>query len=103
MSVTAPRAGVPIGYVNIGGKRVPVEVDPEYLRYFSDMLVRVGGVTGPGTIDLTISQFEDAGIAEQQAEFYSFVTSVGQGPSGLHEELAVLRTEIEAIKQGLML
>ncbi len=35
MAVTPPRQGVAIGFVDVGGKRIPVTVDPEYLRYFS--------------------------------------------------------------------
>ncbi len=35
MAVTPPRQGVAIGFVEVGGRRIPVTVDPEYLRYFS--------------------------------------------------------------------
>ena len=45
MAVTQPRAGVPIGFVEIGGRRVPVQVDPEYLRYFTTLGTGVAGIT----------------------------------------------------------
>ncbi len=35
MAVTPPRQGVAVGFVEVGGRRVPVTVDPEYLRFFS--------------------------------------------------------------------
>ncbi len=35
MAVTAPRQGVAVGFVEVGGRRVPVTIDPEYLRFFS--------------------------------------------------------------------
>lgn len=35
MAVTQPRLGVSIGFVQVGGNRIPVQVDPEYLRYFT--------------------------------------------------------------------
>lgn len=51
MAVTQPRAGVPIGFVEVGGRRIPVTVEPEYLRYFTGLGTNVnfmdhGALTG---------------------------------------------------------
>lgn len=45
MAVTQPRQGVPIGFVQVGGNRIPVQVDPEYLRFFSGLGGGVNGIT----------------------------------------------------------
>ena len=65
--VTPPRSGIPIGYVVIGGKQVPAELHPEFRRLFESFFVRIGGVSGSSSDDLTLAQFEDAGIEETKA------------------------------------
>ena len=49
-TITAPKAPVHIGSVSIGGQRHDVIPHPEYLRFFFDLLRRVGGTTG-GIVD----------------------------------------------------
>jgi hypothetical protein len=50
MAVTLPRAGVPIGFVEVNGRRVPVQVDPEYLRYFFSLGSGGAGVSDHGAL-----------------------------------------------------
>lgn len=78
--VTAPRNGIPIGLATIAGQRVMVEVHPEYLRWFESLTGRVGGVTGPSTTELAMSQFEDAGIEELKATVYALADEVRSLP-----------------------
>ena len=54
--VTLPRAGMPL----VRGDAV----SPEWFRFFHDLAVRSGGTTGASSNDLSLSQFEDAGIEE---------------------------------------
>ena len=77
-TVTPPRNGIPIGIASIGGQRVLVEVHPEYLRWFEGLTGRVGGVTGSSTNDLTVSQFEDAGIEEHKHALFRLADDSGQ-------------------------
>jgi hypothetical protein len=78
--VTAPRNGIPIGLATIAGQRVMVEVHPEYLRWFESLTGRVGGVTGPSTTELAMSQFEDAGIEELKATVYALADELRSLP-----------------------
>jgi hypothetical protein len=105
MNVTTPIRAVPIGSVTIQGKKFDVATHPEFVKFFEALTNRVGGPTGPGTVDLAVSQFEDAGIAEQQAEFYTFKDAVTQDTSlaALREELIALRARVETLEQGMSL
>ena len=116
-NVTFPRNGIPIGYVSINGQRMPVEVHPEYLRAFDSIVERVGGVSGSSTNDLTLSQFEDAGIEEHKHALFRLTDDVWQLPpmvdlSAAHEDkapgveelralVAELTKAVEALQQGL--
>jgi hypothetical protein len=80
-TVTLPRAGItPIGYMDVRGEKVPVWIDQEWARAFNDLLIRVGGTTSNTITELNIAAFEDAGIAEQQAELHSVDSRYGQLP-----------------------
>jgi hypothetical protein len=72
--VTLPSARIPL---TIKGDTV----SPEFYRWMFDMTERVGGPTGASTPDLVVSQFDDAGIAEQQAESFSLANAIGQIPA----------------------
>ena len=49
----------------VGGQRVAVAIEPEWLRYLAGSLFdRGGGTTGSGTGDLETAQFDDAGIED---------------------------------------
>jgi hypothetical protein len=65
--LTRPQGRIPIGYAVVNGARVPVTIDLEWDRYFTVMDERAGGVSGQGTDDLSLAQFDDAGIEELKA------------------------------------
>lgn len=46
--VTLPQGRSPLGYVNVAGTRVPVEIDMEWMRAFTDLIARTGGASGEG-------------------------------------------------------
>ena len=78
--VTAPRNGIPIGLAKVNGMEIPVTIHPEYLRFFEGILARAGGVSGAGTDDLVLSQFEDAGIEEHKLALFKLTDDAGQFP-----------------------
>lgn len=45
-SLTLPQARIPLGWVQIQGKRTPVEIDMEWMRSLLELVKRTGGVTG---------------------------------------------------------
>lgn len=79
-NVAAPRNGIPIGTARIGGQAVPVEVHPEYLRWFDSLVFRLGGATGASSTDLALSSFEDAGIEESKLDVIRLSDDAGQLP-----------------------
>ena len=106
--VTLPRIQIPL---TIGGDRVSAE----WYRLFHDLVLRAGGVTGPGTNDLAISQFDDAGIEETKFSLEVMARSLEQAPreepphriaqleAQLTEALAQigeLQREVKGIQQG---
>jgi hypothetical protein len=83
--------------------------------FLRGLYARVGGSTGDSTADLSASAFDDAGTEEQEAALYALADAQGQRPpppvgqeaddlaaevAHLREELAVLRQQINDIKQG---
>ena len=117
-NVTAPRNGIPIGWATVAGQRVAVEIHPEYLRYFEALMTRVGGVTGAGTDDLALSQFEDAGVEEHKHALFKLADAVAQSPIAvidaiesdigasveeLREQVAELTKAVEALQQGFQI
>jgi hypothetical protein len=106
--VTIPRATVPF----VGN----APMSPEWYRWARDITQRVGGPTGASSSDLELSQFEDAGIEEAKAQVISVLQELRQMPiveimqtvdalegqvGGLLDQISQLRTEIEALKQGV--
>lgn len=99
-TITPPRAGVPIGRAVVAGRNVVVDVDEEYLRFFASLTERAGGVSGSGTTDLSVAQFEDAGIEETKALLHVLANEAGQAPSGIEEQLRALTLRVIALEQG---
>lgn len=102
-TVTPPRAGVPIGTVAIQGREFSVATHPEFVRFFESLITRVGGVTGPGTNDLSTAQFEDAGIEETKALLHLAESAAAQEVVYLREVVQALEKRIIALEQGVSL
>lgn len=122
-TLTPPKSNIPIGWLTLtDGKKLSVSVDPEWLRYLSqDLFYRAGGPTGDSTSDLSLSQFEDAGVSENYAEFIVSRDGADQSPAWLMERVAeleaaqnsqavpsdlleritALEADIKALQQGL--
>ena len=110
--LTLPRASIPVidskGYMS-----------REWYRWATDATSRMGGVEGAGTDDLTLSQFEDAGVEELKQSLFRLSDAGMQGPPiietpvgqecqkpGLEELRArvdELTKAVEALQQGFQL
>lgn len=75
--LTLPRASIPL--VDAKGN-----ISREWFRWASDATARMGGVEGLGTEELTLSQFEDAGIEEAKHSIYRLSDDMGQLPPAVH-------------------
>ncbi|MEI6282729.1 MAG: hypothetical protein WCP82_08455 [Alphaproteobacteria bacterium] len=119
-NVTQPRSGIPVGLVSIAGQMAEVELHPEFRRFFESIYNRIGGATGSGSNDFSLSQFEDAGteetkwmLAAARDEFGQappdadmpaddagqFVAQAAPWPDDASGELAALRAEVDALRQ----
>ena len=103
MNVNQPLGATPIGFVTVNGQTIPVMTNPEYVRFFFGLTDRVGGPTGPGTPDLSVAQFEDAGVEETKALMIRGFDSVNQKPDDLHEKIEALQRRVADLEQGLSL
>lgn len=72
-AVTLPSSRIPL---TANGDAVSVE----FYRWMHDITQRVGGVAGPGTEDLALSQFDDAGIEETKEALLEASDAVLQLP-----------------------
>jgi hypothetical protein len=121
--LTLPRASIPVidskGYMS-----------REWYRWATDATARMGGVEGASTDDLTLSQFEDAGIEEHKLGLFRLTDDIGQLPltpqtaeqddvsppvvqampvddvgngiDGLRAQIAELTKAVEALQQGMI-
>ena len=105
-TLTPPIASIPIGYINVQGRRLEVQTHPEFVRYVESLFLRGGGVTGPSTTELAASQFEDAGIEELKSELYKLADVLLSGPNEISElraQVAELQKTIDGMRQGVEL
>lgn len=51
-ALTLPQARIPLGWASVDGKRVPVEIDIEWMRSLTGLLDRVGGTFAPTNNEL---------------------------------------------------
>ena len=51
-ALTLPQARIPLGWASVDGKRVPVEIDIEWMRSLTGFLDRVGGTFAPTNNEL---------------------------------------------------
>lgn len=61
-------AHVPIGYVLIGGQKVPVMGSSPFVRSLEVLHVRVGGTTAPSITDLAQTDDDDSALEELRHE-----------------------------------
>lgn len=87
--VTIPRATVPF----VGN----APMSAEWYRWASDITQRVGGPTGAGSNDLSLSQFDDAGIEEAKANINDLRQEVRQAPQAAQEAVMALESSVHAI------
>lgn len=103
--VTKPNSTIPVGFVTVGGVELPVRLNPEHDKFLERLLARAGGVSGVGSDELLLSQFEDAGIEETKADLFALRDELRQGESvaSLRESLVAALRRIEALEQGMIL
>jgi hypothetical protein len=87
-TVTLPTGDIALGKVVVNGQEYPVMVDIEWMRAFSDLLTRTGGVTALDSQDLQLllnSENRQADPAYQQGQLGDFVARFEQSvdPFGL--------------------
>lgn len=78
----------------------------EWYLFFQALWLRTGGVEAPSSDDLLVNISQGLGTAEVQAAIDAIRQELEQLPtyvSALRDEMAELRREIEALKQGPVL
>lgn len=116
-TLTLPTARIPVGFATVQGQRVPVVIDPEWMRWASTLTERAGGITGVSTTELVESAYEDAGIQEMQALIFANEQGQNQRPpmvdfpaveplentAELSARISALEAQIQALNQGTLL
>ncbi len=92
-TVTQPRAGIAIGTVNVGGQLMPVELHPEYTRFFESLQRRLG-VNGSSSVDLER-------MATERPQADPRVDDASRAIDELRNELASLRTSCDRLRSVL--
>lgn len=84
-SVTLPQAFVPIGSVSLGGARLPVTIDIEWMRALSQLVLRVGGTSGTdaATIEATANAARALADAQTLGVFGRTIAAPAPEPAPL--------------------
>lgn len=67
-ALSLPQARIPLGWVMVQNRRVPVEIDIEWMRALSGLLDRTGGVSGSTNFGEYVNQFFDAPPTDPAAQ-----------------------------------
>jgi hypothetical protein len=60
LTITLPQARIALGWAVVDGKRIPVEIDMEWMLAFSRLVERTGGTSGDANFSEYVNQFFDA-------------------------------------------
>lgn len=60
LTIALPQARIALGWVVVQGKRLPVEIDMEWMLAFARLVDRTGGTSGDTNFSEYINQFFDA-------------------------------------------
>ena len=93
--VSFPQARIPLGWAMVDGSRVAVEIDQEWLRALTDLLIRTGGVSGDTSFDQYIPMFFDTPHTDATAR--EAITMIDE----LRNELASARSEQQQLRSML--
>lgn len=94
-TITPPTARIPIGTIEIDGKTVEVQQHPEFVRFFFDLMSRVGGVSGWSVDDLRLGPADDVVDVEGLAKAMD-AQRLATEVQALREQVAELsKTDIE--------
>lgn len=114
LTITLPQARIALGWVVVQDKRIPVEIDMEWMLAFSRLVERTGGTSGDTNFSEYISQFFDAppidagarealrGVDElrteqsrsQDPQIHELANAVDE----LRNELAAARADVQALR-----
>ena len=107
--LTLPRKGIALSDAD-------GTISAEWYRWAHDVTGRAGGVSGVGTTDLLLSQFEDAGVEETKLALEILARSMEQAPreeaarvdqleallTEAMSQIQELRREVAGIQQGYL-
>ena len=110
IALALPQARIPLGYATVGGQRVPVEIDIEWMRALTVLVQRTGGVMGTDFAAL-ISELAAAPLpqlpvmADDNLAPPSYPAQIAeQSPdsrvSALEAEVQKLQQQVDGLLQG---
>lgn len=103
-TVTPPNASIPVGLIEMGGKRIEVKQHPEFVRFFFDLFARIGGVSALTNTELeALAQaLIDAGAvpasSPEAQEALRGVEDLRQQLSSLRGDNDRLRSELDELR-----
>lgn len=112
-TITLPRADIALVEQDASGRLLPSR---DLYRWMRDITERAGGVSGPSTVDLAVSAYEDSGVEEAKAVTQDVRAEFGQVPAQivtaqedsqspdtlvLLAAIQALADRLQALEQGL--
>lgn len=98
--VTPPNATIPVGVIELGGRRIEVKQHPEFVRFFFDLFSRIGGTSALTNVELeALAQaLTDAGAVPSSS---TEAQEAQRGVEELRQELASLRGHCDRLRAEL--
>jgi hypothetical protein len=92
--ITPPKAQIPVGVFVLDGRRIDVMQHPEFVRFFSDLFRRIGGISGASNTELlaAINSVQAGEIQWQPAQPLPQFADVMQQTGGDAEWPDVMQT-----------
>jgi hypothetical protein len=102
-NVTKPRADIPIAFAEINGRRIACETNPEFTRFFEDLMRRAGGTTGTdtSTINSVLHALIDESSQVPSSALQAWAVAYSASAAGVGRDLeSKLREAVSVLDYG---
>lgn len=99
--VNLPQGNIALGFVNVGGRRVPVTIAMEWMRVFTDLVERAGGTSASADLD-TLTEAAYAHKTDARVdECLRSINELSIELASTRGELMSYRTRVEDLESAL--
>jgi len=95
-TLALPQARIPLGYAMVGGQRVPVEIDIEWMRALTVLVQRTGGTSGNTSAGSALDDLLPLLMTPQASD--PVAQEAIRAIDELRNELSSAKTEVQSLR-----